>query len=222
VPFRELGVPIRKKAIRVRIKRLRTAAFILVVSGLLLVSLYTSHREPPLVRIGEIKPVMNFSTVRVQGVLESDARQLQSGSVLYMIADETGSLPVFINPVPAGDLPAAGSRVAATGHLSVGAGNQARMRVHDAGQIKVLGKLPPTIVCGQVSKVWSPPPDSRAPYRITLARPEGSLEVVHWFTPEHQVAVGDRLEAKGNLGSYKGRLQLKVRKAGDIRLQPEG
>ncbi|MEN8254370.1 MAG: hypothetical protein ABFR33_02765 [Verrucomicrobiota bacterium] len=202
-------------------KRLRTAAFAAAAIGLLLASLYMSHREPPLVRIGEIKPVMNFSTVRVQGVLESEARTLRDGAVLYLIADETGSLPIFSH-APVEELPKAGNWVVATGCLSVGAGSQVRMQVHDAGQIEVIGKPAPITVHGQVSDVWTPPPDSRAPYRIVLARPEGSLEVVHWFTPKLQVVVDDRLEAKGILGSYKGRLQLKVRKAEDIRLQPEG
>jgi len=210
-------MPRRSKTTR----RLRTVSFIAVVSGLLLASLYTSRQKPPLVRIGEIKPVMNFSTVRVQGVLESDARTLRDGAMLYLIADETGSLPIF-SRAPVEESPKAGNWVVATGRLSVGAGNQARMTVQDAGQIEVLGKPAPTIVRGQVSKVWTPPSDSRAPYRIVLARPEGPLEVVHWFAPEHQVAVGDRLEAKGSLGFYKGRMQLKVRKAGDIRLHPDG
>lgn len=199
------------------IKRLRAPAFIIVVFGLLLVSLCRSRRAPPLVRIGEIKPIMNFSTVCVQGVLESNARILRDGAVLYLIADETGSLPVFLNRAPEGMLPKAGKRVAATGRLSVGAGNRVRMNVQDPGQIEVLGNAAPTLVRGQVSGVWSPPPDSRAPYRITLARPEGPLEVVHWFTPEHQVAVGDQLEIKGIIGFYKGRMQLKVKEAGDIR-----
>ncbi len=211
----------KSKSSRVRIKRLRTAAFVIAVSGLLLASLYTSRREPPLVRIGEIKPAMNFSTVRVQGVLESNARMLRDGAMLYLIADETGSLPIF-SRAPVEESPKAGNWVVATGRLSVGAGNQARMNVHDAGQIEVLGKPAPTIVRGQVSEVWSPPPDSRAPYRTVLARPEGSLEVVHWFAPEHQLAVGERVEIKGTIGFYKGRMQLKVRKAGDIRLHPEG
>ncbi len=204
------------------IKRFRSVAFMVVVSGVFLASLYTSRREPPLVRIGEIKPAMNFSTVRVQGILESDARRLRGGSVFCRIVDETGSLPVFLNRAPAGELPGAGSYVAATGRLGTDAEGRATMRVHDAGQIEILESTAPTIVRGQVSKVWSPPPDSRAPYRISLARPEGPLEVIHWFAPECQVAVGDRLEAKGILGSYKGRLQLKVRRAADIRLQPEG
>ena len=96
------------------------------------------------------------------------------------------------------------------------------MRVPRPGQINVLENAAPTIVRGQVAEVWSPPSDSRAPYRIILDRPEGRLEVVHWFAPEHQVAVGDRVDVKGTIGFYKGRMQLKVRHPGDVRLYPEG
>ncbi|RKX36703.1 MAG: hypothetical protein DRP64_18240 [Verrucomicrobia bacterium] len=165
---------------------------------------------------------MNFSKVCVQGVLKSDARSLSGGTVFYMIADETGSLPVFLNCAPAETLPKAGCRVAATGHLSMGADNQVRMRADGSGQIVVLENAPPSIIRGQVSEVWAPPPDSKAPYKIVLVVPDGSLEVVHWFPPEHQVAVGDRVEVKGMIGFYKGRKQLKVRKPEDIRLHPEG
>ena len=204
------------------VRRFRATAFVIMVSGLSLASLYASRREPPLVRIGEIKPVMNFSTVRVQGIIESEARALRDGVVLYFITDETGSLPVFLNRAPEGKLLKAGSRVAATGCLSVGAGNRVSMRVQDPGQIEVLEHTAPTTVRGQVAEVWSPPSDSRAPYRIILNRPEGRLEVVHWFAPDHQVVVGDRVEVKGAIGFYKGRMQLKVREAGDVHLYPEG
>jgi len=139
------------------VKRLRTTLFVLVVSGLSLASLYASRREPSLVRIGDIKPVMNYSTVRVQGILESEARALRDGTVLYLLADETGSLPVFLRRAPEGKLPKAGSRVAATGCLSVGAGNRVSMRVQDPGQIEVLEHTAPTTVRGQVAEVWSPP-----------------------------------------------------------------
>ncbi|MCK4563054.1 MAG: OB-fold nucleic acid binding domain-containing protein [Verrucomicrobia bacterium] len=192
------------------------------LSALFLLNLHLLRREPPLVCIGEIKAAMNFSKVRVRGVLKSDARMLRDGTVLYLIADETGSLPVFLNRAPTGKLPKAGNPVAATGRLSVGAGNQVRMRVHEAGQIEVLDNASPTTVRGRVAGVWVPSPDSKAPCRITLARPGGSLEIVHWFKPEHQVAVGEQLEIKGTVGFYKGRMQLKVQKPSDIRLHPEG
>jgi hypothetical protein len=204
------------------VKRLRALAFIFVVSGLSLASLYASRREPPLVRIGEIKPIMNFSTVRVQGFLESEARTLRDGAVLYLLADESGSLPVFLHCALEGIPLRVGTRVSATGYLRPGAGNQVSMRVPRPGQITVLENAAPTSVRGQVAEVWAPPPDSRAPYRIILDRPEGRVEVVHWFAPEHRVAVGDRVDVQGTIGFYKGRMQLKVSHPGHLRLYPEG
>lgn len=205
---------------RKTIRRLRTAAFVVVVSVLFLASLFASRRAAPLVRIGEIKPCMNLSIVRVQGILEADISRLQGGSMLIRVADETGSLPVFLDRARSGVLPEAGCGIDATGQLRVDAGNRASMRVHDPRRINILEKISPAVVCGRVSEVSEPPPDSRAPYRIVLDRPEGPLDLVHWFPPENQVVAGDRLEAEGILGFYNGRKQLKVDSPANIRLQP--
>ncbi len=215
------------------LKALRRAALAVAIGGLFLLHLYATHRELPLVRIGDITPVMNFATVRVQGVLESDARTLRSGSVLYVIDDGTGTLPLFLNRAPAGKLPRAGSRVAATGSLGVGASNKIRM---SAQTVELLGTAGPEAfvsdlklsditaeqqgermtVCGRVSKVWKPRPGSKAPHKIVLEDSSGSLEVVHWFAPELRVEPGDILKIRGMVDLYKGRLQFKVWEAGDI------
>ena len=217
------------------LKALRRAALAVAIGGLFLLHLYATHRELPLVRIGEITPVMNFATVRVQGVLESDARTLRSGSVLYVIDDGSGTLPLFLNRAPAGKLPRAGNRVAATGSLSVGAGNKIRMSaqtvelldaaVPDAfvsdlklSDITAKQKGDRMTVSGRVSKVWNPRPGSKAPHKIILADQSGSLEVVHWFAPERPVEVGDELEIRGMVDLYEGQLQLKVWEAKDIRV----
>ena len=155
-------------------------------------------------------------------MLKSDARMLRGGAVLYLIADESGSLPVFLNHAPEGKLPQAGCHIDATGRLNVGTGNQLRMRVRNAGQIVVQKAAPSIVVYGQVDEVWLPPPNSRAPRKIILTTPAGSLEIIHWFVPEQEVATGAHLEVRGTLGFYKGRKQLKVRKPSDIRLQSEG
>lgn len=196
--------------------------FGIVLVAAFLFNLYLVRREPPLVRIADIRPIMNFSRVRVEGVLKSNARMLRSGTVLYTISDESGTLPVFLNSAPAGKLPKAGSHMSVTGRLSIGAGNQIRMRAHDALQIVVLETAAPTLVRGHVVEVRPPPPDSNAPHKIIMARPEGPIEVIHWFKPNYQVAVGDELEAKGTIGFYNGRMQIKVQNAGDIRLQSDG
>ncbi|MCF7816516.1 MAG: OB-fold nucleic acid binding domain-containing protein [Kiritimatiellales bacterium] len=179
---------------------------------------------------------MNFSMVRVQGVLASDARLLRDGTVLYMVDDGTGTLSAFLGQSPPGNLPKEGSRIAVAGSLSVGAGNNIRMRVRSADDTEIDSGEPPAAflsdsklsdlaagqqgtrmtVCGTVSKVWSPAPGSKAPHKIVLSDPSGSLEVVHWFEPKHAIALGDELEIRGTVDVYKGRLQLKVWEAGDI------
>ncbi len=214
------------------LKVLRIAALVVALGGLFLLHLYAVHRELPLVRIGEITPMMNFASVRVEGVLESDARRIRSGSLLYVVNDGTGTIPVFFDRSAGEKLPKAGTRVLVVGSLGVGAGNKVRL----SGQsIKLLPGAVETkeprlklsditpeqqgarmTVCGRVSKVWNPRPGSKAPHRIVLSDSSGSLDVVHWFVPELQVAVGDELEIRGTVGVYDGKVQLKVWQAEDI------
>ena len=195
------------------------------------------RREPPTIHVGEISPRMNFSVVRVRGVLESAPRRLGDGTVLYLVDDGTGTMPVFLGQAPSGNLPKPGSRIAATGVLSVGAGNNIRMRVRSPGDVMVeSGELPLKFlsgfklseitaeqhgsritVYGMVSRIWHPAAGSKAPHKIMLSDPGGSLEVVHWFKPEHAIAPGDELEIHGTVDLYKGRVQLKVWEANDIR-----
>lgn len=226
---------------RRRIKRLRIVALAVFVTGLFLFSLYTSSQERPLVQIGGIKPIMNFSTIRVRGILVSDARKLQSGEILCMVDDGTGKLPVFLARSSEETLPKAGSRIVVEGNISMGAGNAIRMRTHSAEGIivepfipleEIIGKLRLSdvtadrkgermAICGQVSKVWTARPGSKAPHKIVLTDPSGSLDVIHWFEPELAVALGDVLEVRGMLDVYKGRPQLKVWEADHIRLWSE-
>jgi len=203
------------------LKRLRTAVFIIVVSGIFLGSLHASRREPRVIRIGEIKPVMSFSRVCVQGIVMSGARILNDGTRLCIITDETGSLPLFLYRASGGEDLRAGSRIAATGRLAMGSGSRMCLRVPDVDHIEVLEEGRPTTVRGKVVELSSPPRDSRAPYRLLLERPGGRMEVVHWFQPQLEVVAGDQIEAEGTLGLYQGRMQIKVNDAGNIRLQPE-
>ena len=209
-----------------------------VLVGLLVLNIRSVRREPPTLRVGEISPRMNFSTVRIQGILESAPRRLGDGSVLYMVDDGTGILPVFLTQLPSGDLPSAGSRIVATGVLSVGAGHNIRLRVRSVDDVACGSVEPPLeflsdtklsditaeqqgdriTVYGMVSRIWHPTAGSKAPHKITLADPGGSLEVVHWFEPKRVVALGDELKIRGTVDPYNGHLQLKVWEADDIRI----
>ena len=217
---------------RMGLRFLRTMAVVVAVGGLFLLHLYAAHSELPLVEIGDISPVMNFASVRIAGTLESDARKLRSGSVFYVINDGTGTLPVFLNPIPEGRLPRTGTRVVATGSLSIAAGNKVRMRAQSVEAIGVPAeafvselKLSDVsaeqvgnrmTVCGRVSKVWKPRPGSKAPHKMVLEDTSGSLDIVHWFVLEREVSVGDELEIRGSVALYKGVVQFKVWEASDI------
>ncbi|MDF7799384.1 hypothetical protein P4C99_07905 [Pontiellaceae bacterium B1224] len=218
---------------RMGLKLLRLSAVVVAIGGLFLLQLYAKNRELPLITIDRITPVMNFATVRVEGVLESDARKLRSGSVLYVLDDGTGTLAVFANDVPAGKLPKAGSRIAVAGNLNVGAGNEVRMQARSVALLET----PPVddyisefrlsdisahqvderiTAFGQVSKVWKPDPGSKAPHKIVIEDPSGTLEVVHWLQEPIPVEVGDPIEVSGTVGVYKEKIQLKLWSAEDI------
>jgi RecJ-like exonuclease len=218
---------------RMGLKLLRTAAVVVAIGGLFLLHLYAKNREIPMVSIHQISPIMNFATVRVEGVLESNARTLRSGSQLYVVDDGTGSLAVFANDPTIGKLPRAGSRISVTGNLNVGAGNEVRMqartvevldavvvdeyvsefRLADITVDQVDDRL---TVFGTVSKVWKSEAGSKAPSKIVLSDPSGSLEGVHWLKEPIDVEVGDTVQITGTVGLYKDQLQLKLWNAEDF------
>jgi DNA/RNA endonuclease YhcR with UshA esterase domain/DNA-directed RNA polymerase subunit RPC12/RpoP len=217
---------------RMGLKVLRSSAVAVAIAGLLLLHLYARNRELPIVRIGDISPVMNFASVRIEGVLESDARKLRSGSVLYVVDDGSGTIAAFANDMPDGRLPLAGSPVMISGSLSVGAGNEVRMRaqaieVSVDDSIAVAGTKLAEItadrkgermtVVGRVSRVWAPQAGSKSPFKIVLADGGGTLEVVHWLEEPPVVVVGSTIEVSGTIGVYKDKVQLKVWEAADIR-----
>lgn len=225
-----MAVPIPGK--RRTLRWLRLIALIAIAAALLLFQLHVKNRTPPIIRIEDISPIMNFSTVRVRGVLESDARRLRAGSALYRVADGTGTLSVFVQQPPIGTLPKAGARVTVSGSLTVGAGNEIRMRTPSAEQVVLEAFVSGfslsdisvdqagirTTVYGRASKVWKPESGSRAPYKIVLEDASGSLDVVHWLKQPPAVEVDDELEVKGSVDVYKGRVQLRVWRAEDIQL----
>jgi len=207
-----------------------------VIAGLALANHHLSSREPPLIRISDITPLMNFSSVRIKGRQESAAIRLQNGSMMYLIDDGTGTLAVFADPPSDGIPPKVGSLLTVVGNLSIGVGNNIRLRarvgeqvvpVHEPDSVAVKAgfKLNDIIpeqagkrmtVYGRVSKIWNPRQNSRAPTKIVLQDESGSLNVVHWLKESPDIQVGDALEVTGMVNLYDGRLQLKLRNTADV------
>jgi exonuclease VII large subunit len=209
------------------------AIVLLVLAGILFLQFGKKRREPPVVRISRISPILNFSTVRVEGVLVSDARQLRNGTSFFTVDDSTGVLAVFWKGAPNHFMPRAGSRVSATGNLRVGAGNDIRLQAHGVelqGQSKRdeaedtfwLSDVTPEqadehlTVYGTVSKVWKPRAGSRSPTKIVLEDSSGTLDVVHWLKGAPDVEIGEAVSVSGTVGVYQGQLQLKVWHAEDL------
>jgi hypothetical protein len=199
------------------LKRLPAAGFVLAVILLSLTALDAARRPPRSVRIGGIRPYMNFSSVRLRGLVTLPPQRLEDGKILLFMADGTGSLPVFLDSGSPETLPPAGSPVTVAGRLNVGADCRSVLRVKDAAQLRVMDEAPPVSVRGRVLEVCPPPPGSRAPYRIVLEGAAGRLEAVHWFAPSRRLQAGEDIEVRGRLDLYRKRVQVRIADEMDIR-----
>ncbi len=205
-----------------------------VVSAIGFLFFFQNHKkisEHPRVKIGKISARMNFSTIRVQGILEVDARPFRNGSVLYIVNDGTGTLPIFFNEPSPREPSQAGQKISAIGTLSVRADHEIRMQaqqvliepeVEDWGDAFKLSEITTEkrgermTAQGRVSRVWKSPAHSKAPHRIIIKDRSGTLDVVHWLKNPPTVAPGDVLKVTGTVTIYKGTVQLKIRNAEDI------
>ena len=221
---------------RVGLKWNRFVVFSVVAVGLFLGYLNYSIRKPELVRIGTLSPWKNFSTIRIQGVLTSDAQKLRNGTIIYAVDDGTGTIFVFANTPAEASLPKAGSRVSAVGSLGIGAGKGIRLRMRKGEHVIVIAEPVAEefvsgfnladitadqagtrrTVYGRVSTMWNPRADSRAPYKVVLADSSGTLDVVHWLKRVPDITVGDAIEVTGTIEVYRGRVQLKLGDRDDI------
>ncbi len=198
----------------------RIALPLLLVAGFALFRWGRVRRDVLLRHIGDIKPAMAFSRVRVQGVLESDACRLRDGGMLCRINDGTGSIAALCS---SGDiLYSEGRRISVCGRLWMDSAGEFQLRAEN-----VEARLPKGIdathegdrlaITGSVARVWAPSAGSRAPHRILLDDGHGSLEVVHWLTNAPALNPGEWLEVRGRVDLYEGRVQLKVFEAADLR-----
>ena len=199
------------------LKRLPAAAFVLAVTLLSLTALDAARRPPRRVQVGGIRPYMNFTAVRLRGLVTRPPQRLEDGKVLLFMADETGSLPVFLDYGSPETLPPAGCPVTVAGRLNVGPDWRSVLRVKDTAQLSIMDEAPPVSVRGRVLEVCPPPPGSRAPYRIVLEGAGGRLEAVHWFTPPRRLQAGEDIEVRGCLDLYRKRIQVRIADEADIR-----
>lgn len=195
-----------KRPLRIRV--LQYASLVLAVAGLVLLYLFSLNRDVPLVRIGDITPVMNFATVRISGEVTRDAYIFESGGIVFNIKDGSGEIAVMGGRAQAdaleaaGKLPRRGDQVEVAGSLSVSADQEVKLRMQSADQLVLNRKraipsavAPPRIrladvtavqkgeqitVVGTLKSVDVPGPGSQAPYVLTLEENGAELAVIFW------------------------------------------
>jgi DNA/RNA endonuclease YhcR with UshA esterase domain len=183
----------------------RYVALVLGTVGLGLLYLTALHREIPVVKIGEIKPMMNFATVRVAGKVSGDAQIFKEGehvrSLRFMVDDGSGEILVQAYKAQAQalvdkyGLPRTGDRVEVAGSLSVSADDDVTMRLQVPEQLVLTradtkpmalkdvndGMIGRDIVVeGNITKVIAPKPGSKAPWTVVVTDAGGQQEITFW------------------------------------------
>lgn len=125
---------------------LRYAALLLGVVGLAFLYLMVTHRDLPVIKVGEITPMMNFAYVRVAGTVERDAYVVRKkGKVDYLsfsVDDGSGQLRVVAYRDVAralaekGLVPERGTSVDVAGSLNVSAHGRIKLFLQDIGQLR--------------------------------------------------------------------------------------
>ena len=124
---------------------LRVAALVLALAGLAFLYLAAYRRDLPLVRIGDVTPLMNFAYVRLQGTVAKRPYVARDASkVAFVVDDGTGRLRVEAYDdvaralVEDGRVPAVGGQVDVPGSLSVSADGRRKLYIRAADQVNAI------------------------------------------------------------------------------------
>lgn len=143
----------------------------------------------------------------------------------------------------AGKLPRYGDRVEVAGSLNVSAEQEIKLRMQSATQmtlrrkrkarrlvepnislsdIKPAHKGDTVFVVGLLKEISLPRPGSKAPYVLTIEDAGTELEIIFWdkvFQGLEQKlpTLGQKLSARGRVDIYRGKLQLKIWEATELR-----
>jgi hypothetical protein len=122
----------------------RIVAILLATVGLGLLYAAARHREPPVVQIESITPVMNFAHVRIVGSVSKRAYIGKDGDYIsFSVADDSGSLRVAAyrdvarKLIATRHLPNAGDQVEVRGSLSVAADSAPKLYLKLPGHLTI-------------------------------------------------------------------------------------
>ena len=229
---------------RMSLVAIRWAAVLLSTVGLFLLFLMAKHREIPLVKLGEVKPTMNFAQIRVEGVVDSDARTFRTGGGMgFNFSDGTGTIMVFISQKQAQEMveknlvPKAGDTVNFAGGLNI-ADDKSSMRLLSVDEFQLIRapavavrladvttamKGTSVTVAGKVMDLFPPPADSKRPYALKIKDDSGEQTVNFWQAEYDQIAnkdmlVGAYVRARVSVAAYQDKLQLKLAAGQDLEI----
>ncbi len=229
---------------RMSLVAIRWAAVLLSTVGLFLLFLMAKHREIPLVKLGEVKPTMNFAQIRVEGVVDSDARTFRTGGGMgFNFSDGTGTIMVFISQKQAQEMveknlvPKAGDQVNFAGGLNI-ADDKSSMRLLSVDEFRLTRapavavrladittamKGTSVTVAGKVLDLFPPPADSKRPYALKLKDDSGEQTLNFWQAEYDQIQGKDVLNgayvrARVSVAAYQDKLQLKLAAGQDLEI----
>lgn len=117
------------------LRLIKAAAILLASAGLLTLWLAASRLQPPVVRIADISPSMNYARVRVAGHVAGVPRQgRKEGSINFTVNDGTGRLRIYADAAPSPG-PASGDGIAVTGSIKISAGSDPVLLVRSPAHI---------------------------------------------------------------------------------------
>ena len=133
---------------RLPLRALRWGALVFGIGGLAALVVAAHHTELPLVRAADIAPSMNYGRVRIQGKVASVPRILDKGGqpdyVSFDVDDGSGRITIAASRraarrlVSENKVPALGTRVEASGSLSVEPERRPRLYLDAPSQLTPL------------------------------------------------------------------------------------
>ena len=165
---------------------MRRAIWLAVLIGVFLLNRYVAHQAPKTQLIGSLKPWQVFSVVQVEGVLLAPVRELKSGGWFGQLADESGTVFLFLKQWPTSIQNKAGTQIVARGRLLFNQRHSMRLQ---ASSVK---KRPEksVVLHGRISSLLAPPEHSKAPWRIRLEGLAQPIELIFWFSPPKAIHQG--------------------------------
>ena len=134
-PYCDIQIPL-PPALRL----IKAAAILLASAGLSGLWLSASRLQPPIVRIADISPSMNYARVRIAGRITGAPRSgRDADSVNFTVNDGSGRLRIYADEAPSPPL-ANGDGVAVTGSIKITAGRDPVLFVHAPSHIAITGK----------------------------------------------------------------------------------